>query len=84
MKHIYSFLILIGGLIGLIGIVFFGTRIHEKIEYWEHHLDCRCGRYHRFKTLMNDKIMPWVAGIIMFGILALGLVAGYFMILEAL
>jgi hypothetical protein len=84
MKYLYSFLILIGGVAGFIGIVFLGCLIFEKIKLWYWDFEKKHQTYYKVKNYIGNKIMPWVVGTIMIVLFLVGLVAGYFMILEAL
>lgn len=84
MKYLVAMLILIGGLLLLALIVYLGIRIKEKFEELEHDFECKHKRYYNFKEKLNNKIMPWVAGIFILGLFLFCLVAGYFKILEAL
>lgn len=78
MKYIVSFLILIGGMAGLIGIVFFVSFAGDKIKEWEWNLDRKYKKYHDIK----NKFIPWVFAIFMLCVLLASLTAMYLEILK--
>ena len=83
MKYIYSFLILIGGVAGLIGLFVLTLLLIDEIKELEHKFECKHKKYNLFKEKLN-KVIPWVVGILITCAFLLGLVYGYLLILKAM
>jgi len=83
MKYIYSFLILIGGVAGFIGLFVLTLLLIDEIKELEHKFECKHRKYYLFKEKLNA-IMPWVVGILITCAFLLALACGYFEILKAI
>ena len=83
MKYVYSFLILIGGLTGLIGLFVLTLLLIDEIKELEHKFECKHKKYHLLKEKLNA-IMLWVVGILITCAFLFALACGYFEILKAI
>jgi mannose/fructose/N-acetylgalactosamine-specific phosphotransferase system component IID len=83
MKYIYSFLILIGGVAGLIGLFVLTLLLIDKIKELEHKFECKHKKYYLFKEKLN-KVIPWVVGILITCVFLLALARGYLLILKVI
>lgn len=77
MKYMLAFLILTGGLIGLLAIAILIAFICHKVEDWEMDLDLKYEAYRNFK----ENILPWIVVAIISVLFLFCLVMMYFAIL---
>ena len=78
MKYIYAFLILIGGVAGLLGLVILFIWLADKIKEWEFNIERKHKKYRHFK----EKVLPVMVGILILCVFLIGLTSTYFVILE--
>lgn len=59
MRYIISFLILIGGMAGVFGVIFLTEFVGDKIKTWEWGIDHKYDKYRYFK----HNILPWIFAV---------------------
>ena len=77
MKYILSFLILLGGCIGVIACAVLFLLFCDKIIDWEWNLSWKYEKYRKFK----ENVLPWLFITVIGSVFLFCLVCGYFAIL---
>ena len=68
MRYILAFLVLIGIIVALFGVVFLITRVSEKINDLHWGLKRKHPKYAKFSEFMNETFKLWAANWFSFGI----------------
>jgi hypothetical protein len=82
MKYIFSLLILFGGIAGFIGAFVLFIFIVDSIQKLEQNLHCKSRKYRKFKSVLDENIMPWVVEIAFVLLILVCIVGAYFAILK--
>jgi TRAP-type C4-dicarboxylate transport system permease small subunit len=83
MKYIYSFLILTGGLIGLVGLLMLIFWLTDKVKEWSFNFKRKHEKYRLFMEKL-DNATEWVVCVLVLCVLLLVLMGVYFNILKAI
>lgn len=82
MKYIFALLISVVVALGVLGLIILSCITVIKIQEWEHKMEYKYRKYHDFKVVLNDKILPWTFGMLFVGSCVFVLVMVYLAILK--